>query len=145
MLHHTEQEAKAAARSLQAFVHYHHLYEHWWSNPAQIQSRADSSPADSDKDKAVNGVSGEPSAGTVRSDKEDFDASLLLSEPHAAYQATQRSVRGVQEQLSAMMSQHRRAQGGRLDPVEKETDATTQSSVARESSDVQECADSGQQ
>lgn len=146
MLHHTEQEAKAAARSLQAFVHYHHLYERWWSNSAQIQSRADSSPADDVKDKVVNGESEEPliCPVTKRSEKPDFDASLLLSGPHAAYQATQRSVKGVQERLSAMMLQHGRVQGGRLDPVEKETDATTQISSTREASDGQECADGGQ-
>lgn len=147
-LHHTEEEAKAAARSLQAFVHYHHLYEHWWSNSAQIQSRfpltaADSSPADN-----VNGGVSESEElvcpVTRRSEKLDFDASLLLFELHAAYQATQRSVREIQERLSAIMLQHSRAQGGRLDSAEEEVDGPTQISTTSESSDIQGSADDGQ-
>lgn len=121
-LHETE-EAKAAARSLQAFVHYHHLYEHWWSNPAQIQSRsllpaADSSPA-SVKVNGVNGGLSEPEesvcAVTGRPEELDFDASLLLSELHAACQDTQRSVSDIQDRLAALVLQHSRSHGGQLD------------------------------
>ncbi|XP_041807996.1 gem-associated protein 5 isoform X2 [Chelmon rostratus] len=59
-LHHTDEEAKAAASSLQAFILYQHLYEHWWSISTQIRngvplSAADSSPADKGKDKMLNG------------------------------------------------------------------------------------------
>lgn len=122
-LHQTE-EAKAAARSLQAFVHYHRLYEHWWSNPAQIQSRSllpaeDSSPADGVKIKVVNGGLPESEESvcpvTGRSEELDFDASLLLSELHADYQDTQRSVRDIQDRLAALVLQHSRSQGGQLD------------------------------
>uniref|UniRef100_A0A8C4H196 Gem (nuclear organelle) associated protein 5 n=1 Tax=Dicentrarchus labrax TaxID=13489 RepID=A0A8C4H196_DICLA len=131
-LHHTETEAKAAADSLQAFVHYQHLYEHWWSNAIQIQngcsrSAVDSSPGDEVKDKVVNGgVSEEGVCPATRLDKLDFDASLLLSEQHAACQATQRSVIEIQERLAAMVLQHSRAQGPQLDSGEKEPDTPTQ-------------------
>uniref|UniRef100_A0A8C4H1X3 Gem (nuclear organelle) associated protein 5 n=1 Tax=Dicentrarchus labrax TaxID=13489 RepID=A0A8C4H1X3_DICLA len=124
--------SKAAADSLQAFVHYQHLYEHWWSNAIQIQngcsrSAVDSSPGDEVKDKVVNGgVSEEGVCPATRLDKLDFDASLLLSEQHAACQATQRSVIEIQERLAAMVLQHSRAQGPQLDSGEKEPDTPTQ-------------------
>uniref|UniRef100_A0A3Q0RWZ4 Gem nuclear organelle associated protein 5 n=1 Tax=Amphilophus citrinellus TaxID=61819 RepID=A0A3Q0RWZ4_AMPCI len=84
---HTEEEAKAAASSLQAFVHYYHLYECWWKTSTSC-----------------------PVGGKF--DKLDFDASLLLSESHAACQATQRSVREIQQKLGAMVLQHSQTQGG---------------------------------
>lgn len=121
-LHQTE-EAKAAARSLQAFVRYHHMYERWWSNPAQVRSRSllpaeDSSPAGV-KVNVVNGGLSESEesvcAVTGRSEELGFDASLLLSELHAAYQDTQRSVRDIQDRLAALVLQHSRSQGGQLD------------------------------
>lgn len=84
-----EPEAEAAAGSLRAFVSYHRLYELWWR----------SSDA-SGEERPVNGT---------RTDAPDFEA--LLSERHAAHQAAQRSVREVQEKLSAMVLRHSRAQG----------------------------------
>ncbi|KAM9347919.1 gem-associated protein 5 [Symphorus nematophorus] len=141
-LHHTEEEAKAAADSLQAFVHYQHLYEHWWSSSTHIQNGFPS-PADNVKDKVVNGGVSESEAATRRFDKLDFDASLLLSEHHAVCQAAQRSVREIQEQLAAMVLQHSRAQGGQLDSGERGADTSTQISTSRESSDSQRSADAG--
>lgn len=104
---HTEEdtEAEAAARSLQALVNYHRLYELWWRSPTHL-SVASSSPET------------ETNGGASQSDALDFDASLLLSEPHAACQATQREVRGVQDRLSALMLQHGRANGGHVEAVD---------------------------
>ncbi|KAM9333778.1 gem-associated protein 5 [Pholidichthys leucotaenia] len=48
--------------------------------------------------------------------KPDFDPSPLLSEPHAACQAAQRSVREVQEQLGVLVLQHGRVQAQQLRP-----------------------------
>ncbi|KAM7374027.1 hypothetical protein PAMP_006704 [Pampus punctatissimus] len=114
-LHHTEETAKAAADSLQAFVHHHRLLERWWSRSdnQEVQNGLSSSAADS-------------SLGDEVKDKLDLDASLLLSEPHAACQATQRSVSEIQERLAAMVLQHGRAQGGQLDGGEKQADAPAQ-------------------
>lgn len=81
---------------------------------------------------------------TTRFDKLGFDASLLLSELHAACQATQRSMRELQERLAAMVLQHSRAQGGQLHSGEKEADTPVQISTTRESSDSQGSADAGQ-
>ncbi|KAF1378166.1 hypothetical protein PFLUV_G00187570 [Perca fluviatilis] len=142
-LAHTEGEARAAADSLQALVHYHRLYQHWWTRSAQIQSRVPLSAAgDGAQDGAVNGGvsapegSACPATGSVG--ELDFDASALLSEHHAACQATQRSVREIQERLAAMVLQHSRAQGGQLHPGEEEADGpVVQTSTASESSDSQ--------
>ncbi|XP_049896526.1 gem-associated protein 5 isoform X2 [Epinephelus moara] len=152
-LHPTEEEPKAATTSLQAFVLYYHLYQHWWSNSIQMQSRcsltaADSSPGDEVKDTVVNGAVSESeervSPETRRCDKLDFDVSLLLSEHHAACQATQRSISEIQERLAAMVLKHSRNQGGQLDSGDKEADGPTQTSTTRESSDSQGSADAGQ-
>lgn len=105
--HHAEEdaEAEAAARSLQALVNYHRLYELWWRDPAHL------SAANSSEETETNG-------GASQSDALDFDASLLLSEPHAACQATQWEVSDVQQRLSALMLQHSRANGGQLEAVD---------------------------
>ncbi|XP_069002058.1 gem-associated protein 5 [Embiotoca jacksoni] len=129
-LHPAEEEDKAAASSLQAFVHYHRLYERWWRSSAGSQptQNGPSPPAAEDeaKDRALNGgPSG--SGGSVcpvagRLHELDFDASLLLSEAHAAYQLTHRSVREIQERLAAMVLRHSRVQGGQPEPGEKRDD-----------------------
>ncbi|KAM3869078.1 gem-associated protein 5 [Diretmus argenteus] len=40
ILRHTEERVKAASDSLLAFVHYHRLYESWWSHSASSQTRS---------------------------------------------------------------------------------------------------------
>ncbi|XP_042354828.1 gem-associated protein 5 [Plectropomus leopardus] len=149
ILHHTEEEPKAASNSLQAFVCYYRLYQQWWSNSVQTKSRSSLSTADGDevKDLVVNGVAaceGGVCSATRRFDKLDFDASLLLSEPHAAFQAIQRSMREIQERLAAMVLKHGRAQGGQIESGEKEADRPTQMSNTRRSSDSQGSTDAGQ-
>lgn len=134
-LHQAEQEAEAAATCLQAFVHYHHLYKHWWSSSAL--PAADSGPA-GQVNGAVPESEGPVCPGTRTCDKLHFDASLLLSERHAAHQAAQRSVAEVQERLAALVRKHSRAQGGRGDAWEEEADASVQNSTSRGSSDVQQ-------
>lgn len=103
----TEAEAAAAARSLQAFVSYHRLYQLWWSN-----SEPGSSP-----DRLVDGNAAEP-RGTSHVNAPGLDFDVLVSEQHARFQAAQRSVREVQEELSAMVLRHSRAQGDQADPAE---------------------------
>lgn len=118
----TEPGAESAARSLQAFVSYHRLYQLWWSNSASGSSQ----------DKLVNGNSAEP-CRAPSPDGLDFD--VLVSEQHAEYQAAQRSVREAQEKLSSMVLQHSRADGRQTDPAESHT---------RELPDSQRSADAGE-
>uniref|UniRef100_A0A665TMK7 Uncharacterized protein n=1 Tax=Echeneis naucrates TaxID=173247 RepID=A0A665TMK7_ECHNA len=99
--HPTEEGAKAAANSLQAFVLYHRLYERWWSSSTS-SSQIQNGPA---------------AAGGGDCLELDLDVSLLLLESHAAYQAMQSSVREIQESLATLMLQHRQqASSGRESP-----------------------------
>ncbi|XP_012776155.3 gem-associated protein 5 [Maylandia zebra] len=156
VLHHTEEAAKAAASSLQAFVLYHRLYECWWRTSGGSQeiqnglslSLADSSPEDEMKDEVSNGgllesaETHRPVSGSFH--KLGLDPSLLLCEPHAACQATQRAVRQIQQQLAAMVQQHSQTQGGQLDSGEKRDDSPAVISTTRESSDSQDSAEAEQ-
>ncbi|XP_008274681.1 gem-associated protein 5 [Stegastes partitus] len=120
---HLSEEAKAAAGSLQALVSYHRLYEFWWNSAGGHNTHNGlSRPEDELKDSVEDGG---PSEGaeklhpaTGRFDEPEFDPSLLLSEPHAACQASQRAMKEIQERLGAMVLQHSRAQGGRPDDGE---------------------------
>ncbi|KAF7655287.1 hypothetical protein LDENG_00058260 [Lucifuga dentata] len=149
-LHHAEGGAKAAADSLQAFVHYHRLYESWWSSGApssseetinsaenqdstennssgnqEIRIRPSDLPDNRNGDK-VHGDLSDSGLPVQRFDKMDFDGSLLLSEAQAAFQATQRSMTQIQERLAAMVLQHSRAQGSQADvPTQTSTSKTT--------------------
>uniref|UniRef100_A0AAX7TL49 Anaphase-promoting complex subunit 4 WD40 domain-containing protein n=1 Tax=Astatotilapia calliptera TaxID=8154 RepID=A0AAX7TL49_ASTCA len=156
VLHHTEEAAKAAASSLQAFVLYHRLYECWWRTSGGSQeiqnglslSLADSSPEDEMKDEVSNGgllesaETHRPVSGSFH--KLGLDPSLLLCEPHAACQATQRAVRQIQQQLAAMVQQHSQTQGGQLDSGEKRDDSPAVISTTRGSSDSQDSAEAEQ-
>uniref|UniRef100_A0AAQ5ZUV4 Anaphase-promoting complex subunit 4 WD40 domain-containing protein n=1 Tax=Amphiprion ocellaris TaxID=80972 RepID=A0AAQ5ZUV4_AMPOC len=119
---HLSEEAKAAAGSLQALVCYHRLYEFWWKNSASSQEIHNglSCPEDEAEDRVMNGGPSREKLhpATGRLDILDFDASLLLSEPHAACQASQRAVKEVQEHLNNMVLQHSQGQGGQLDAGE---------------------------
>ncbi|XP_074527898.1 gem-associated protein 5 [Halichoeres trimaculatus] len=126
----TGEESKAAAGSLQASVSYHLLYKLWWSSSSS--STQNSSPCSADSSpggELTNGVSEseERVSSTRRSGELDFDVSVLLSEPHAVCQAAQRSMREVQERLSAMVLRHNRAQGAQIQPGEEGTGASKES------------------
>uniref|UniRef100_A0A8C3G1C8 Gem nuclear organelle associated protein 5 n=1 Tax=Cyclopterus lumpus TaxID=8103 RepID=A0A8C3G1C8_CYCLU len=148
LLHHAEEEPQAAAKSLQAFVHYHRLYEHWWSNSIQIQSGVPlpaAGPGDEAQGEALNGDASVEGVSPASCEKLDFDASALLSERHAACQAAQRSVGEIQERLAAMVLKHSRAQGGanaRTDPTSPSlpvNDSLSVSSQMYPHPDVVEC------
>ncbi|XP_068187282.1 gem-associated protein 5 [Antennarius striatus] len=92
-LHPPEEDAAA---SLQALVQYHHLYARWWRSSAPPSL----SGGVTEEEQGV-------SVATVWAGP--LDASLLLSRPHATLQATQVSVREIQDLLAAMVLQHGRA------------------------------------
>lgn len=72
------------------------------------------------------------------SHKLDFDASLLLCERHAACQAAQRSVGEIQERLAGLVLKHSRAQGGPLEPGDKqESSPSEEAPERRESADAE--------
>ncbi|XP_040929797.1 gem-associated protein 5 isoform X2 [Betta splendens] len=140
LLEDDDDDAKAAAISLQAFVSYHRLYERWWSSAEA--SHGFSLSAEEAKTEAVNGGLVESGANvhpqSRRLDELDFDVTLLLSEPHASCQATQRTVGEIQEQLAAMVLQHSRTQREQLDAGEKQETSSTTESADKQQPDQQE-------
>uniref|UniRef100_A0A3B5MNQ1 Gem (nuclear organelle) associated protein 5 n=1 Tax=Xiphophorus couchianus TaxID=32473 RepID=A0A3B5MNQ1_9TELE len=101
--------SEAEAGSLQALVCYHSLYECWWRDSV-VQNGPGFCSNDEPNDEA-----GAAELKERCSQGLDFEPSVLLSEPHAACQATQRSVRETQERLSTMVLQHSRVQDGRTE------------------------------
>ncbi|MEQ2203538.1 hypothetical protein XENOCAPTIV_000394, partial [Xenoophorus captivus] len=124
-----QSKAEAEASSLQAFVCYHRLYECWWRDSA-VQTGTGSCREDKLNDEALTAGTLEleervyPTSGTSK--ELDFEPSVLLSEPHAAFQATQKSVREIQERLSAMVLQHSQVQVGQLDSGNKQDGSLAQ-------------------
>ena len=84
-------------------------------------------------DVSESGESVSPETRTF--DDLDLGAYGLLSERHATCQASQRSVREIQERIAALVLRHSRAQVGQLDSGEKEAaDRPLQLSSSREGS-----------
>ncbi|MED6293161.1 hypothetical protein CHARACLAT_007880 [Characodon lateralis] len=139
-------KAEAEASSLQAFVCYHRLYECWWRDSA-VQTGTGSCSEDKLNDEALTAGTLEleervcPTSGTSK--ELDFEPSVLLSEPHAACQATQKSVREIQERLSAMVLQHSQVQVGQLDSGNKQDGglAQTTSLDQQEATEVEQCSE----
>ncbi|XP_051902291.1 gem-associated protein 5 [Hippocampus zosterae] len=89
------EEARAEGDTLRAWAAYHRLYELWWRCAAD--------------DVISNGLHAEGCPEEAKTSGElDFDASLLLSDAHAAWQAERRAMEGVQQRLAAMVAQHGR-------------------------------------
>ncbi|XP_016533741.1 gem-associated protein 5 isoform X2 [Poecilia formosa] len=117
-------EAEAEAGSLQAVVCYHRLYECWWRDSV-VQNGPSFCINDEPNDQA-----GAAELKERCSQGLDFEPSALLSEPHAACQATQRSVRETQERLSTMVLQHSRVQDGRTDSGNQQEGSPSQTATS---------------
>ena len=93
-------EASAALTSLQAFLNYRVLFDLWWSQaPAANQELPNV---------AVAGEAAVTQVTVTEAAVLSTRAAVLLSEPHAAFQATQRDIARVQERLAGLMLQHSR-------------------------------------
>ncbi|XP_056140464.1 gem-associated protein 5 [Lampris incognitus] len=137
----TEEQASAAADSLQAFLQYHLLYERWWSHSlcqsdsnqpstqnghsSSFSSATDAQNSD-EMEKVTEGHLPKSAvndsammASSIESTNTDIknalDVSILLSEPHAAYQAMQKSMAEIHKKISNMVVQH---QGPPAEPRE---------------------------
>lgn len=89
------EEARTEADTLRAWAAYHRLYELWWRRAAD--------------DIISNGLHAEGCPEEAEtSDEMDFDASSLLSDAHAAWQAERRATEEAQQRLAAMVAQHGR-------------------------------------
>lgn len=105
-----------------------------------MQNGAGSCSDGEQKDEAGTPKSKESVCATGSSEELDFEPSVLLSEPHAACQAAQRSVREVQERLSSMVLQHSRVQDEQLDSGNTQEGSQSQMASAgqQEAAEVQQ-------
>ncbi|XP_012728852.2 gem-associated protein 5 isoform X1 [Fundulus heteroclitus] len=135
----TLQRSEAEASSLQALVCYHRLYECWWRDSA-VQNGSCSEDELADRAPPAGTLELEESVRPTssRSKEVDFEPSVLLSEPHAACQAAQRSVREIQERLAAMVLQHSQVQEGQLDSGDKQDSSLLPAPAVEQGSGEQE-------
>ncbi|KAG7517124.1 gem-associated protein 5 [Solea senegalensis] len=90
---HLTDDAAHARDSLHAAILFHRLYEHWWTHETT-----------DDKGGKARDVPRLQDGGVWSG-----DLALLVCERHAALQDSRRRVSEIQEQLSAMVTQHRHA------------------------------------
>uniref|UniRef100_A0AAY4ECC5 Anaphase-promoting complex subunit 4 WD40 domain-containing protein n=1 Tax=Denticeps clupeoides TaxID=299321 RepID=A0AAY4ECC5_9TELE len=118
LLESTEEKNSVVAQSIQAFICYHQMYQTWWSQNGKMAS-------------AVNGsniINEVMSDACGREDSVTPGASLnfsqfLLSEPHATFQATQRTIAAIQQKLASLVQQHSHVQD--TDPGTEEAQPDT--------------------
>ena len=110
-------EASAALTSLQAFLNYRFLFDLWWSHAPSTPSAnqelhnaavAGEAVTEATVTEAVVTQATVTDETVTEASALSRRAAVLLSEPHAAYQATQRDVARVQERLAGLVLQHAR-------------------------------------
>ncbi|KAM9498741.1 gem-associated protein 5 isoform 1-T2 [Salvelinus alpinus] len=156
----SDEKALAAARSLEAFVCYQDLYHMWWSlstNTAGAQ-RDMTNGLHSASENHINGLdshvtdtpNGDGMGWCVSAQNGDVKmgvrvnaCQVLLSEPHATCQATQRAIAEIQQRLASMVHQHSQTQETKASPGEGQTERPT-SAQGSTPTDSQESTDAGQ-
>ncbi|KAM9450672.1 gem-associated protein 5 [Clarias gariepinus] len=135
----TDGECLGASQSLEALVCYQLMYKNWWRccSPKHVTvhrvavengENGDAAQQSEPGDAEAFGLSSEGSVG------EDF-WNVLLSEPHAALQSTQRALEGIQSRVAALVQQHSHVQGESEEPMEEQhtSDPESRSSAEVES------------
>uniref|UniRef100_A0A673XTF6 Gem nuclear organelle associated protein 5 n=1 Tax=Salmo trutta TaxID=8032 RepID=A0A673XTF6_SALTR len=138
----SDEKALAAARSLEAFLCYQDLYHLWWSlstNTAGAQ-RDMTNGLHSASENHINGLDGHvtdtPNGdgmgwcvsaqnGDVKMGVRVNACQVLLSEPHATCQATQRAIAEIQQRLASMVHQHSQTQETKDSPGEGQAERPT--------------------
>uniref|UniRef100_A0A673XSI7 Gem nuclear organelle associated protein 5 n=1 Tax=Salmo trutta TaxID=8032 RepID=A0A673XSI7_SALTR len=156
----SDEKALAAARSLEAFLCYQDLYHLWWSlstNTAGAQ-RDMTNGLHSASENHINGLDGHvtdtPNGdgmgwcvsaqnGDVKMGVRVNACQVLLSEPHATCQATQRAIAEIQQRLASMVHQHSQTQETKDSPGEGQAERPT-SAQGSTPTDSQESTDAGQ-
>lgn len=156
----SDEKALAAARSLEAFVCYQDLYHMWWSlstNTAGAQ-RDMTNGLHSASENHINGLdghvtdtpNGDGMGWCVSAQNGDVKmgvcvnaCQVLLSEPHATCQATQRAIAKIQQRLASMVHQHSQTQETKASHGEGRAEKPT-SAQGSTPTDSQESTDAGQ-
>ncbi|KAF5892297.1 gem-associated protein 5 isoform X2 [Clarias magur] len=119
----TDGERLGASQSLEALVCYPLMYRNWWRccSPSP-ENVSDHRVAVENGDAARQSEPGDAEAFALSSEGspgEDF-WNILLSEPHAALQSTQRALEGIQSRVAVLVQQHSHVQGESGEPMEEQ-------------------------
>uniref|UniRef100_A0A6Q2YA73 Anaphase-promoting complex subunit 4 WD40 domain-containing protein n=1 Tax=Esox lucius TaxID=8010 RepID=A0A6Q2YA73_ESOLU len=148
MLEPLDGNALAAAQSLEAFVCYQDLYHTWWNCSTKATAGAQAnltnglhSPSEN-RNKSTSHAS-DTSEGDADTRLSVSTCQLLLSEPHATCQATQKAITEIQERLASMVHQHSQTQEAETISCEEQTEKTS-SAEGSTPTGSQESSDAGQ-
>ncbi|KAJ7997067.1 hypothetical protein DPEC_G00225080 [Dallia pectoralis] len=132
MLEPLDVNAFAAAQSLEAFVCYQNLYHTWWNYSSMATAGAPGnmtnglqSPSEHHNE-STSHVS-DTSEGDVKTRLSVSACQVLLSEPHATCQATQKAIAEIQQRLASMVHQHSQTQESENIPLAEQTEKTISS------------------
>ncbi|KAF7697383.1 gem-associated protein 5 [Silurus meridionalis] len=96
----SNEQSLAASRSLEALISYQLMYKYWWSCRSFKQLNGHQTAVENG-----DAAPGEPEGVLSIEEPQDF-WNVLLSEPHAALQATQRALEAIQSKVTMMVQQH---------------------------------------
>uniref|UniRef100_A0AAY4EDR0 Anaphase-promoting complex subunit 4 WD40 domain-containing protein n=1 Tax=Denticeps clupeoides TaxID=299321 RepID=A0AAY4EDR0_9TELE len=113
LLESTEEKNSVVAQSIQAFICYHQMYQTWWSQNGKMASAVNGSNIINglQTTQCQNGSSSQaPGADVNGLAEKEVMSDFLLSEPHATFQATQRTIAAIQQKLASLVQQHSHVQ-----------------------------------
>lgn len=93
-----DERSSAASQSLEALVCYRLMYRNWWR--CGLHFNGHRAPVENGEPRDAEGVLS--SEGSPGEDLWD----VLLSEPHAALQSTQRALEAIQSRVASMIQHH---------------------------------------
>lgn len=115
-----DERSLAASRSLEALICYQLMYKSWW-RCGRVKPSSGHRAAVENGDAAHQRELGDDEGFLC----EEF-WNVLLSEPHAAYQSTQRALEDIQGRVAGMVQQHRGLQVESGDLMEEQNAAEGQ-------------------
>uniref|UniRef100_A0A6Q2X9Q5 Anaphase-promoting complex subunit 4 WD40 domain-containing protein n=1 Tax=Esox lucius TaxID=8010 RepID=A0A6Q2X9Q5_ESOLU len=147
MLEPLDGNALAAAQSLEAFVCYQDLYHTWWNCSTKATAGAQAnltnglhSPSEN-RNKSTSHAS-DTSEGDADTRLSVSTCQLLLSEPHATCQATQKAITEIQERLASMVHQHSQTQEAETISCEEQTEKTSSAEGSTPTGSQEACSHS---
>ncbi|XP_060746757.1 gem-associated protein 5 isoform X2 [Tachysurus vachellii] len=125
----SNERSLAASRSLEALICYQLMYKSWWSQKGRVKPSNGHRMAVENGDAAHQSEPGDDDGFLC----EEF-WNVLLSEPHAAFQSTQRALEDIQSRVAGMVQQHRHLQVESGDLMEEQNAAEGQRDLDTRSS-----------
>ncbi|XP_026855963.2 gem-associated protein 5 isoform X3 [Electrophorus electricus] len=114
-----DEESLDVYQSLEAFVCYQFMYRDWWRHSCCSNTNSHSTEDMNGQTPVENGDPNHETRTTIQSKDQDVEATvrskgsvgegfwkILLSEPHANLQATQRAIEDIQSRVSLLVQHH---------------------------------------